>query len=387
MKVRAKPRIAVIFNRDFEGAEADPENKAREDIRDIAEHVMRIVDGAGYHAVPIGVTNDVLATVAAIKAQAPVAVFNLCESIQGDNRFESVLPLLMELEGITFTGSPSFALSLALRKDKTKEVLRACGVTVPRGTLVTAGDRVALDFRFPMIVKPAREDASVGISSDSVVHTPETMRARVRHVLAHYRQPALVEEFIDGREIYVSMLGRPGERPQIFPFFEIDFSDMPQDRPKIVSFEGKWVEDSVEYLGTRPVRCEGLSPALRSRVAETAAAAFEAIELRDYGRIDIRLAADGTPYVIDVNPNCDLSDLAGGFSRAAKAGGIPYKDVILRIVDLALARRSDANTISLAQRSRNFAAADSAAQGEPVPAGGGVVRARAARRRAGTASG
>jgi D-alanine-D-alanine ligase len=132
----------------------------------------------------------------------------------------------------------------------------------------------------------------------------------------------------------------------MFPFFEIDFSDMPSDRPRIVSFEGKWVEDSVEYRGTRPVRCEGMSPALRARVAETALAAFEAMGLRDYARVDIRLAPDGVPYVIDVNPNCDLSDVAGGFSKAARAGGLSYEDVVLRLVELALSRRLDADTIA-----------------------------------------
>jgi len=193
---------------------------------------------------------------------------------------------------------------------------------------------------FPVIVKPAREDASVGISSASVVSTPSALEERVAYVLDHYRQPGLVEEFIEGREIYVSILERMGQEPQVFPFFEIDFSDMPDDRPKIVSFEGKWVEDSIEYKGTRPVRCEGLSPEVRASVAKTAVDAFRAVGLRDYARMDIRLSVDGVPYVIDVNPNCDLSDLAGGYSRAAKAAGLSYKELILRIVELALARQS-----------------------------------------------
>ena len=136
------------------------------------------------------------------------------------------------------------------------------------------------------------------------------------------------------------MLERVGQEPQVFPFFEIDFSDMPADRPNIVSFEGKWVEDSVEYKGTRPVRCEGLTPELRATIARTAIAAFRAVGLRDYGRMDFRLSKDGIPYVIDVNPNCDLSDLAGGYSRAAKAAGLSYKELILRISELALARQS-----------------------------------------------
>jgi D-alanine-D-alanine ligase len=379
VKGRAKSRIVVVFNRDFEGAEADPENKAREDIRDIAENIVRILEAAGYDASDLGVTSDVSAALDEVKSRRPDAVFNLCESIHGDNRFESLMPLLFDLEGIAYTGSGAFPLSLALRKERVKEALRARGVPVPSGRVVCQEDTSGIELRYPMIVKPSREDASVGISSASVVHDPESLAARVRHVLRHYQQPALVEEYVEGREIYVSLLGRVGERPQVFPFFEIDFSDMPSDRPRIVSFEGKWVEGSVEYVGTRPVRCEGLTPALRQRIADTALAAFEAIELRDYARMDFRLHADGTPYIIDVNPNCDLSDLAGGFSKAARAGGLSYKDVILRIVSLALSRRPHADTIPLAERSRSSRKTHRPTAGQSVSAGGSVLRARAPR--------
>jgi D-alanine-D-alanine ligase len=373
VRAQAKPRIVVAFNRDFEGADSDPENKAREDIKDIALHVASILEAAGYQSCPVGVTDDVLAAMKTIKGHGPAAVFNLCESIQGDNRFEALVPLLLELAGISYTGSGPVALSLALHKDKAKELLRARGVPAARGLLVrTPADLDRFDLRFPVIVKPTREDASVGITSASVVHDSEALAARVLYVLTHYRQPALVEEYVEGREIYVSLLGRVGERPEIFPFFEIDFAEMPADRPRIVSFEAKWVEDSVEFRGTRPVRCEGLSTELRDRIAATARAAFEALELRDYARVDIRLAADGTPYVIDVNPNCDLSDLAGGFSKAAKAAGLAYEEVIVRIVELALSRRPQAETAPVAVRARGVT---------PLAAARRVVRARPPRRR------
>jgi D-alanine-D-alanine ligase len=277
----------------------------------------------------------------------PNVVFNLCESIHGDNRFESLMPLLMDLSNIAYTGSCPFGLSLALRKEKVKDILRGCGVSVARGGLVSAAqDCTRMEVGFPAIVKPAREDASVGICSASVVHNQKALEQRVAYVLENYRQPALVEEFIEGREIYVSILERVDTEPMVFPFFEIDFSDMPSDRPNIVSFEGKWVEDSIEYKGTRPVRCEGLSPELHALISKTALNAFRAVGLRDYGRMDFRLSTAGVPYVIDVNPNCDLSDLAGGYSRAAKAAGLSYKELILRIAELALARQERMNAIT-----------------------------------------
>jgi D-alanine-D-alanine ligase len=378
------PRVIVIFNRDFEGAEADPENKAREDIKGIADHVAELLARDGFVSDKLGVTGDVFAAVEGIKAFAPDAVFNLCESIGGDNRFEPLLPLLLDREGIAYTGSGPLTLSIALHKHKAKEILRARGVPTPEAIHLTTPDVSGVTIPFPLIVKPAREDASVGICSDSVVHDRAALRRRVTHILSHYRQPALVERYIEGREIYVSMLGRPTGAPQIFPFYEIDFSLMPADRPRIVSFEGKWVEGSDEFVGTKPVLCEGLSPETYARITEVAHRAFEAMELRDYGRLDVRLATSGpdagTPFVIDVNPNCDLSDEAGGYAKAARAAGLGYDEVIRRIVELALLRRQHADTIPLAPRSR--AARRDGLGGGDLPAGRGLVRDRAPRRRA-----
>jgi D-alanine-D-alanine ligase len=378
------PRVIVIFNRDFEGAEADPENKAREDIKGIAEHVVELLTADGFVTGSLGVTGDVFAAVEGIKAFAPDVVFNLCESIGGDNRFEPLLPLLLDREGIAYTGSGPLTLSLALHKHKAKEILRARGVPTPEALHLTTPDVSGVTQPFPLIVKPAREDASVGICSDSVVHDRSALRRRVTHILSHYRQPALVERYIDGREIYVSMLGRPAGVAQIFPFYEIDFSLMPADRPRIVSFEGKWVEGSDEFVGTKPVLCQGLSAELQARITEVALRAFEAMEIRDYARLDVRLATSGpdagTPFVIDVNPNCDLSDEAGGYAKAARAAGLGYDEVIRRIVELALLRRPNADTIPLAPRSR--AAHRDGVGGSDVPAGRGLVRDRAPRRRA-----
>jgi D-alanine-D-alanine ligase len=339
---RSKPRVVVIYNRDFEGADADPENKAREDVKEIAVDVLRILAQHGYETAELGITHDVSVAMAQLRARSPDVVFNLCESIHGDNRYECLMPLLLELEQIRCTGSGGFALALALRKEKVKDVLRGCGIPTPWGRIVTDPAACPREHPpFPLIVKPAREDASVGISCKSVVNSEEELRERLAHVLSYYRQPALVEQFIHGREIYVSLLGCLDGSTQIFPFYEIDFSDLPAELPRIVSFEGKWVEDSPEFIGTKPVPCAGLSPGLQATLAQTARAAFQAIGLRDYARVDFRLSPEGIPYVIDVNPNCDLSDLAGGFSRAAKAAGLTYPELILRLVELALARRSD----------------------------------------------
>jgi D-alanine-D-alanine ligase len=364
VKVRSKPRVAVIFNRDFEGAEADPENRAREDIQNVAVEVAAVL-GAGHEVVSLGVREDLASLVSALRESPPTVVFNLCESLRGDNRFEALIPMMLEFEGLAYTGSPPTTLLTALHKDRTKQLLVGAGVPTPRAvTLAVADAALAAHLRYPLFVKPTREDASVGIAAASVAHTPAELVARLRHVLVHYNQPALVEEFVDGREINASVLERPGLDPEVLPLHEIDFSEMPADRPKIVSFEAKWVEDSADYRGTRPVPCL-LDPTAEARVRAVALAAFRAVGLRDYGRVDLRIAADGTPFVIDINPNCDLSSQGGGCVRAARAAGMSYSDLILRLLALAIERRKDADTIPLSVRSRSADRAHSGAVKQP----------------------
>ena len=382
MKHADKPRVLVVHNRDFEHSAQDPENGSREDIRGTAADVVGVLARAGIVADVLGVDDDIAGAMTAVAAFAPDVVFNLCESLSGDARFEPLLPMLLERVGIAYTGSPPLALGLALHKHKAKAVLRAAGVPTPDAVCLATPDIAAVALPFPLMVKPSREDASTGISSQSVVHDRAELERQVAAVIARYRQPALVERYIEGREIYVSMLGRPGDDGgfDLLPLHEIDFSDMPAGRPRIVSFEAKWAEGSAEYRGTKPVRCTGLPAEVEARIATVARAAFAAMELRDYGRLDVRLAADGTPYVIDVNPNCDLSEASGGFARAGRAAGLGYDEVVHRIVDLALQRRTHEDTLRIALRS--LPAHRHPLAGSGIPLRGGRVRDRAPRRRA-----
>jgi len=375
-----KARVLVVHNRDFEHSQQDPENGSREDIRGTSEDVVGVLARAGLVTDVLGIDEDLMGAMSAITAFAPDVVFNLCESLSGDARFEPLLPMLLEREGIAYTGSPPLALGVALHKFKAKAMLRAAGVPTPDAVLLAEPEVSGVRLPFPLIVKPSREDASTGISSRSVVRDRAELGRQVADIVARYRQPALVEGYVEGREIYVSMLGRADGGIDLLPLHEIDFSEMPADRPRIVSFEAKWEESSAEYRGTKPVRCTGLTAEVEARIGSVARAAFAAMELRDYGRLDVRLAADGTPFIIDVNPNCDLSDASGGFARAGRAAGLGYDELIRRIVDLAFQRRTHADTIPIAGRSR--AAHRHPLAGGGVPLRGDRVRDRAARRRA-----
>jgi D-alanine-D-alanine ligase len=398
--------ILVLHNRDFETPD-HPEFASRADVENAARDIVRALGERGHTAEPLAVAAGdagaaVAETLAAVRARSADLVFNLCESLAGDARHECVLPSLFELTGVRYTGSGPFALGAALRKDRAKAILRAHGVPTPAGFVVAEGAPLPSDVPpFPLIVKPAREDASTGIWLRSVVHDRKELEERVAEVRARYRQPVLVEQFIAGREIYVSLVGN-GDSLQPLPMHEVDFSEMPSGAPHIVTYEGKWNTASPEYRGTRSIKA-ALSGAVRARVVEAARAAFFALELRDYARVDVRLAADGRPHVIDVNPNCDLSDGAG-VSRAASFGGIAYPELIERVClaawsryervsphvlrdraaqaapAVAVPRRAADDPPAPAPRSRAPASAPD--QGRAVHARGGLGRARARRRRA-----
>jgi D-alanine-D-alanine ligase len=259
----------------------------------------------------------------------------MCESLCGDTRLESAVPLVLELLGVPFTGSPPEALSEALYKDRVKKRLEDAGVPTPPAVVMRAPDD-PFDLAFPAIVKPVREDGSVGISTSSVVRGPAELREAVARAVSSLRQPCLVEEFVDGRELNVALFGFPTAR--VLPLSEIDFSGLPEGRPRIVSYDAKWNEGTVDDIGTVPVLMPQLPTALAARVRRVALEAFRAVGVRDYGRIDVRISTGGTPYVIDVNPNCDLSRYAG-MARSAKAVGIEYPALVKLLVRYALRRR------------------------------------------------
>lgn len=336
--------VLVLHNDDYLQLDpADPHYESRADVANVARQVAGALSARGHAAeiasVDVARIPSLLARLDPVRDDRPDLVFNLCESLDCDNRHEIVLPSLFDLAGVPYTGSGPFALGLAMRKDRTKDVLRARGVPTPASLCVESEESLPdclarLELPFPLIVKPTREDASVGIHAGSVVRDRAALERAVRAVLVELRQPALVERFIDGREMYVSLLGNAP--PRALPFHEIDFTGLPDELPRIVSYAGKWDTDSAEFIYTRPTRCRIEEP-LRAAVERAARDAFDALGLADYARIDVRLAPDGTPYVIDVNPNCDLGESAG-FARAAGYGGLDYPSLVEEVCLAALAR-------------------------------------------------
>jgi D-alanine-D-alanine ligase len=368
--------ITVLHNQDADLLEDDPGREARQDVVRVASALCDALTAGDVSAEPVEVGEDPVAFVPVLQQRKPDLVLNLCESVAGDSRGEVLVPALLEVLGIPYTGSSSLSLGLALHKDKAKELLRARGVPTPGWAVVrTPEDLLRIELPYPLIVKPSREDASMGIDFDSVVHNPQALSRVALKIVRRFKQPALVEQYIAGREIYVPLLGN---RPRkALPLSEIQFGKAFESRPHIVSYKAKWDEASAECIDSPSGPC-ALDAVTSARVVKTAIAAFDALEARDYGRVDLRLSADGEPFVIDINPNCDLHPEAG-YAKSASRMGLSYADLAMRLVEIALER---SHGHSPHRSTRPAAALRAAAADRNVLSARSRLRARAHRSRA-----
>ncbi len=262
-------------------------------------------------------------------------VFNLCESYLGDPQGESWIAGYLELMEVPYTGSGPLTLALCLNKAKCKQILQANKIPTPKYQVFSAtSQKLDANLNFPLIVKPLLEDASVGIDQGSVVRNKLELFKRIDHIIETYDQPAIVEEFIQGREINAAIIGN-GSDMTVLPLSEIIF-EMDPSRPMIVDFDAKWTEGSTSYEGTRGV-CPAELPRDVEILAKSAAReAYRALGLKDYGRVDIRIR-DNRPYVIEVNPNPGIGS-DSGFFRSCKQAGMSYGEMIMKIISKASSR-------------------------------------------------
>lgn len=286
---------------------------------------------------PLG--SDISKFIGDLHAAGPEVIFNLCEGFWGDSRKEMHVAALFDLLGYPYTGSPPLSLGLTQDKVRTKDVLVRHGLPTPRYVLVKMGEQFprTRDLSFPLIVKPRFEDASLGITSESIVENETMLKKRIRYIHDTYRQGALIEEFIDGREINAAVIGNASS--EALPLSEIRFKQG-LVRP-IVSYAGKWLEESTEYAKTEPVCPAPLKAKEEFLLRDVALRAYKLLECRDYARVDIRLR-DGIPYILEVNANPDISPTAG-LARAARAVGLSYPKLIDRILNMALKRKESAH--------------------------------------------
>lgn len=310
------------------------------------QEVQAALELQGHEVVLFNVDGNIWRLIDFLRTDTPDAIFNLCESVESESTHESFVAGIYELLHIPYTGAPPAALTMALNKHRAKEILYANDLPTPRHVLCAGLSDLprAAQLRFPLIVKPSREDASIGIDNKSIVAGVDELRVRVGFILDRFQQPALVEEYIEGRELNVAILG--SDNPVVMPISEIDFSAMPPGMHRIVTYEAKWMEGSVAYKATMPKCPAPLDEATAARVRDIALRAFYALECRDYTRVDMRLTATMEPYILEVNPNPDLSRDAG-FMRSAGAHGLNFDQTICAILDCAIARKTRTPSVLL----------------------------------------
>ncbi len=334
--------ILILFNEPALAAD-DPASAQESGVLEAVEAVERSLVRAGGRVSRLGVGDDAPRLMRDLLARPrPDAVFNLFEGLGGRGRGEAAVAGMLDLLGWSYTGSPADCLELVRHKPRTKWLLTGCGISTPRALLVEPGEALSPDAiarlcPAPWIVKPAHEDASLGIGPDSVVDNPAALEAQIARIAERFG-PVLVEQFIAGREFNVAIVEHGGLRA--LPLAEIEFAAEVAGGWGIVTYEAKWSPGSADDVGT-PVRCPArVEPALAKRLEQLALAAWRACGCRDYARVDLRVSADGTPYVLEINGNPDLSPSAG-LAHALAAAGIEYHAFIHRLALNASQREKD----------------------------------------------
>ena len=324
-------RIAVVYNSKIPLQKGDPEDMYAEcDDVSVPKAIKFALETAGYEA-------DILE--ADVRFYGKIAaggydfVFNIAEGTRGASR-ESQVPAMLEALGIPYTGSDVLTQAITLDKRRTKEILLYHGISTPRYQFFRSWNaRLREDLRFPLIVKPNAEGSSKGIINSSLVRDEFELRAMLKFVLKTYKQPALVEEFLEGREFTVALLGN---RPlRVMPIVEVKFDELPASINRLDSFEVKWIWDHPDNPIDSIICPAKITRSLEKAIRQTALRSFTALDLRDLCRIDMRLDDCGVPHVLDVNALPGLiPDPAENsrFPKACFATGMSYEEIILTIL-------------------------------------------------------
>jgi D-alanine-D-alanine ligase len=323
-----EPTPELDFKTYFEVEELSP----MEEFEIMAKKLNKL----GFNAYTVNLKDDIYTLLKEAEKNKPDVIFNFVEIYKDRPRLEMNVVGLYELLGIPYTGAPAITLANCQNKFLTKKLLNYHGIKTAKFQLFKElPSDMKLQVKFPVIVKPAYEDASVGIENESIVNNTDELKKRLEYVFKYFVQPALVEEFIEGREFNVSVMG--DLKPKVLPISEIDFSRMPDDLHNIVSYQAKWDPQHESYHKTIPICPAKIPMRLEKKLKETALAAFKIMGPRDYSRVDMRVTSDEEVYVLEVNPNPDLTEGAG-FMRSAHAAKMSYGMALKKIVMLAYQR-------------------------------------------------
>ena len=314
----------------------DSKNENSKDYEAVVPQVAKALRSLGHRVSILGSHGNVKRLTAGLSRRKPDLVFNLMEMF-GENIFGDIpVAGLLDLCGLKYTGSGPGELYLSQDKGLTKKLLAFEDILYPRFLVFSRGEAFETggNLRMPLFVKPLRSDSSLGIGGKSLVHDAVALMERVAYIRRELNDSALAEEYIEGREFFVGVLGNA--QPKALPPVEVDFTGFPEGVPKVLDSKAKWDVRSKEYKGTKSVLAN-LPDELRARLQKVAVDAYRALRVRDYGRVDIRLTETGEIYVLEVNASCYL-ERSSEFAMSAAAAGMDYPQLIERIVQLALER-------------------------------------------------
>jgi D-alanine-D-alanine ligase len=340
-------RVAVVFDTPYSGwdhvhhqAQMEREVAAwKVDEPEMEYQIAHALQERGHEVRLLGVSDDLQYLMRCLGEWKPELVFNGAEAFRGNEALEYLLPGLLEAEGYHYTGAPPLALQMTRNKAISKKVLAYFGIQVPGFISYRLHEKVEQHpgLRFPLFVKPLQTDGSAGIAQASLVQDMAALADRVAFIQDRFGQGAIAEEFVEGRELYVSVLGND-DSLEILPIIEMVF-DKSKTRPeeRIATQFAKWDEGYRDRKGIRNVIARPLSKSVRERIHQTCRTAYRALWLRDYARLDLRLSPDGQIWVIEANANPFIS-YGHDMANAAAKAGMEYYDFIQRIVDAAKAR-------------------------------------------------
>jgi lysine 2,3-aminomutase len=334
---RKKLRIGITYNLKLAPRAGEPADKYAEfDSISTIDAIRKAIESGGYEVVLIEANQSIVEN---LKRSNVDFVFNIAEGLNGESR-ESHVPAILEMLNIPYSGSGVLTQALTLNKTKKKEILRYHNIPTPRYHLFSSEtEKLDTNLKFPLIVKPNAEGSSKGITNDSLVFNEKSLRKQVAHVIKAYNQTALVEEYCDGREFTVAILGNG--KPKVLPIVEIRFDYLPEHIHKFDSYEVKWIYDNPEN-GIDPLVCPAnIDTKLKRELERIALATYSVLGCTDFCRVDLRLDATGTPNVLDVNALPGLipdPKENSRFPRACYAAGMSYNDMILAILNTAMER-------------------------------------------------
>jgi D-alanine-D-alanine ligase len=328
-------KVALIYNAfPVEEAESPIDHGGSWSLRRQIQHMARAIRSVGHEVHVIPVTEDFPSFQNKLLAMRPDVVFNQYDDVVHGALYEMRIAALVRILGFPLTGCPALGLGLSRYKHMSASLLQGVGIPIPPDTMLLEriGDVDRHSWRFPVIVQPSQEHAGIGLERDSILHTKKALRQKVRHILTTYKQPALVQGFLTGREFNVGLVG--GKRMRALPLAEVDYSRLPTDIPPIMSYAAKWEEDTVEYRQTSVICPAQVEPELAKVISDTAIRAFRAVGGWGYGRVDIRMDDEGVPRVLEVNCN-PLLDRGVGIARSAEKAGISYGELMQVIIKAA----------------------------------------------------